>query len=169
MVYYAKVIGIKASKKLSAIARLANVIIEHKRKVLMKKFESQFSYCPLLWMLCGRTLKRWLDRLHERALRIACKDYESSFEKLISKDGFGTIHQRNITVMAIEMYEITNKLSQELMVDLVEEIITKYHTRSSCKIDINENDKIEYKKKSNYRLQKTKKLIWTSTIQIAWT
>ena len=42
------------------------------------------------------------------------------------------------------------------MWDMVEEINTKYHTRSSCKIDINENDKIKYIKKSNYRIHKTK-------------
>ena len=97
----------KASQKLYAIARLANVISEHKRKVLIKTFfESQFSYCPLLWMFCGRTLNRRINRLHERALRIAYEDYESSFEQLLSKDGSVMIHQRNSRVLAVEMHKI---------------------------------------------------------------
>ena len=46
---HVKVICKKASQKLSAIARLAKVITDHKKKVLIKTFfESQFSYCPLL-------------------------------------------------------------------------------------------------------------------------
>ena len=55
------------------------------------------------------------------------------------------------------MYEISHKLSPEFMWDLVEEINTKYQTRSSCNIDINEDEKIECTKKSSYLFQKTNK------------
>ena len=45
----------KAGKKLSALARLTNLISLEQRKILMKRFiESQFSYCPFTWMFCGR-------------------------------------------------------------------------------------------------------------------
>ena len=54
------------------------------------------------------------------------------------------------------MYKITNKWSPEFMWDMVKEINTKYHTRSSCTIDMNENNETEYTKKLNYCLQKTK-------------
>ena len=48
---YVRTICKKASQKLKAILRLANILPEHKRKVLMKTFfDYQFSYCPLLWM-----------------------------------------------------------------------------------------------------------------------
>ena len=40
------------------------------------------------------------------------------------------------------------------MGELVEEINTKYLTRSSYNVDIDENEKIEYIKKSDYRIQK---------------
>ena len=40
------------------------------------------------------------------------------------------------------------------MCDLVEEISTKYQTRSNYNINIDENNKIEYTRKSNYRIQK---------------
>ena len=74
---------------------------------------------------------------------------------LLSKDGSVMIHQRNLKFLAVEMYKITYKLSPEFMWDMVEEINTKYHTRSSCSIDYNENNETVYTKKSNYRLQKT--------------
>ena len=68
-------------------------------------FESQFSYCPLLWMFCSRKLNHKIDRLHERALRVAYADYKSSFEDLLTRDGTDTVHHRNLRVLAIEMYK----------------------------------------------------------------
>ena len=96
---YVQMICTKASQKLTAILRLANIISEKKKKVLLKTFfESQFSYCPLLWMFCSRKLNNKINRLHERGLRIAYEDYVSSFEELLIKDGSVTIHQRNLKV-----------------------------------------------------------------------
>ena len=68
-------------------------------------------------------------------MTIAYKDYESCFEGLLSNNGSFTIHQHNLRVLAIEMYEITNKVSQIFMWDMVEEMNTKFH-RSSCEINI---------------------------------
>ena len=55
-------------------------------------------------------------------------------------------------MLAVKKYKITCILSPEFM---VEDINTKYHTRSSCNIDYNENNETVYTRKSNYRLQKT--------------
>ena len=120
----------------TAIVRLANIISEKKRKVLLKTFfESQFSYCPLLWMFCSRKLNNKINRLHERALRIAYADYVSSFEELLAKDDSVTIHQRNLKVLAVEMYNIYCGKSLTFMNELVEELDTKYQTSSLwCRI-----------------------------------
>ena len=38
--------------------------------MMMKAFiESQFSYCPLMWMLYSQTVSNKINRLHERDLR----------------------------------------------------------------------------------------------------
>ena len=40
----------------------------------MKAFaESQFGYCPLIWMFHSRGLNNKINRIHERALRITDK------------------------------------------------------------------------------------------------
>ena len=77
--------------------------VKHEKRIVMLQtfFESQFSYCPLLWMFCSRKLNHKINRLHERALRIAYADYTSSFEDLLIKDGTVTIHQRNLRVKHI--------------------------------------------------------------------
>ena len=66
----------KASQKLQALTRVASFIDTSNRRILMKAFiESQFSYCPLIWMFHSRKLNNKINRIHERALRAAYGDY----------------------------------------------------------------------------------------------
>ena len=82
----------KTSQKLTAIG-MANILSEYKRKLLIKTFfESQFNYCCLIWMFSDRTANQKINKLHERALRIAYADYCSNFEELSDMDGAVTIH-----------------------------------------------------------------------------
>ena len=51
-------IHLESIVKLTALVRTSNILALPKLKVLIKWFfESQFSYCPLVWMFCGRTLQ----------------------------------------------------------------------------------------------------------------
>ena len=61
----------------------------------MKAFiESQFDYCPLIWMFHSRTLNNEINHIYEKALRTIYSDYKSSFNKLLDKDGSFTIVQQ---------------------------------------------------------------------------
>ena len=85
----------------------------------MKAFiESQFSYCPLLWMFCSRKMNNKKNYIHERALRIVYEDYENTFDLLLRKDNSVCIHHRNIQKVAIEMYKIKNGLSPKVISDI---------------------------------------------------
>ena len=75
-------------KKINALCRVTGYMSLEKRRIVMKTFvESQFNYCPLIWMLHSRTLNNKINLLHERALRIIYSDYNSSFNTLLEKDG----------------------------------------------------------------------------------
>ena len=61
----------KVGQKVSALARVARLLPFHKRRLILKTFiESQFSYCPLVWMFCSRKINRKINYIHERALRL---------------------------------------------------------------------------------------------------
>ena len=69
----------KARKKLSTLARLAIFLSLEQWKLLMKSFiESQFGYCPLTWMFCGRKTNTRINHVHERAVK---RVYRNSLDK----------------------------------------------------------------------------------------
>ena len=106
----------KVSKKLNVLGRIAGYITFEKRRMLFKAFiESQFNYCPLIWMLHSRTINDKINRLHERSLRIVYSDQSSTFEELLEKDKTFSIHHKNIQILAIEIYKFMNGLSPEIM------------------------------------------------------
>ena len=112
----------KASRKINALSRITPYMNVSKKRVLMNAFfKSQFSYCPLIWMCHSRANNNKINRLHERCLRIVFSDKQSSFETLLEKDSSVSIHNRNLQILATEMYKIKNNLSPPIIADLFEQ------------------------------------------------
>ena len=76
---------------------------------------AQFSYSPLVWMFHSRKLNKKINDQHYRALRMVHRDETSSFNELLAKDGFATIHHRNLQFLAIEMYKVFNGIAPAFM------------------------------------------------------
>ena len=106
----------KAGRKLNALVRQCKVLPFHRRRFIMKAFiESQFPYCPLVWMFHFREWNYKINKLHYRALKIVYRDYTSSFDDLLIKDKSMKIHHKNIHVLAIEMFKVLKGISPKFM------------------------------------------------------
>ena len=80
---YVKAVCAKASRKVSAFSRVASFITFEQAKLLYNSFiMSNFGYCPLIWMFCGKTANEEIHRIHKRALRRLYNDFNSNFEEL---------------------------------------------------------------------------------------
>ena len=121
----------RASAKLTALGRLVKIVPMEKKKILMNSFiQSQFSYCPLIWMFCNKKLTRIIDWIHERGLRIVYQDYSCTFKELLTKNGSVSIHHRNIQLVAVEMFKVKHALIPEIMRDLFQFRIDKKYCKN---------------------------------------
>ena len=74
----------KGNQKLHALMRVSKYMSTEKLRLIMKTFiETQFDYCPLIWMFHSRKLNKRINRLHERALRVAYKNDDLTFQQLL--------------------------------------------------------------------------------------
>ena len=69
-------------------------------------------------MYCQRKSNNLINRIHEKALRIAYNDYLSDFKVLLEKDNSVTIHQRNIQALTLEVYKTLNDLNPDFMKEI---------------------------------------------------
>ena len=110
----------KAHQKLHALARLFNYIDPIKLKLLMDAFiTSQFNYCPLVWMFHDRRANAKINKVTERALRIACNDSgNNSMNNYCNYNKSLTVHQCNLQLLMIEIFKTKNNLNPTFMKDI---------------------------------------------------
>ena len=121
----------KASQKLHALARIAHYMDFEKRRSLMKAFViSQFNYCPLIWMFHNRALNNRINKIHKRALRLVYQNKNLCFSELLELGNAVTIHQRNLQVLATEIFKVQNNLSPEIMKQVFDFQEPYYNLRS---------------------------------------
>ena len=109
----------KASKKVNVLSRITPYMNTAKRRILMNSFfASQFGYCRLIWMFHNHTINNKINGLHERSLRIVYSDKNSNYEQLLEKDGSVSIHNRNLQILATEMFKVSKNLSITIVKDI---------------------------------------------------
>ena len=119
----------KASQKLYSLARIAQFMDLKQRRNIMKAFvESQFGYCPLIWMFHSRGRNNKINRIHERALRKKYKD--KSFQEVLEKDNYVSIHHRNIKKLAIEICKVLHGFSPPILNDIFVSVSHPYNLKA---------------------------------------
>ena len=109
----------KASQKLNALARVVHYLNLAQRRLIRNAFIfSQFGYCPLVWTFHSRKLNNRINNIHERALRLVYRDHESTFQQLLKQDKSVSMHQRNLQILATEIFKTKNGLKPVIMEDV---------------------------------------------------
>ena len=92
----------KAGQKLNALSRIASCMTFDQRRLILKSFITSDS------PYCRRKLNERINHIHERALRIVYKDFNSSFEELLIEDNSLNIHRRNLQKLVTEIFKVKN-------------------------------------------------------------
>ena len=97
----------------------------------MKAFViSQFIYCPLIWISHDRSVNKKIDKIYERALRIAQKVSCSNFEESLIKANPVPMHYKDLQLLTTEIF----KFNPSFMHRIFEKEDTQYTIRSSRNI-----------------------------------
>ena len=114
--------------------RISMYLSKDKLILLMRTFiQSQFNYCPLVWMFHSRTLNNKINKLHERALRLAYKNEDLTFDELLELDNSVTIHQKNLQKLARKMHKAKYHISPIPMQELfTQQIISHDLSNKRC-------------------------------------
>ena len=81
---------------------------DQRRLILNSFITSHFSYFPIVWMFHSRKLNERISYIHERALRIVYKDFNLSFQQLLTEDNSLNIHHRNQQKLVTENFKVKN-------------------------------------------------------------
>ena len=102
---------------MNALSIIASSLKFDQRTTITNAFiSSQFSYAPVIWMFHSRRLNYRINHIYERALRIAYKDYKSSFDELLLKDNSFKIHHRNLKKLATKMFKVKLDVAPEIII-----------------------------------------------------
>ena len=77
-----------------------------------------------------------INSLHERALRVVYRDYNATFSELLSKDKSVTIHQRNLQLLATEIFKTKNELNPKIMEEIFTSKNADYNLRSNTSLKV---------------------------------
>ena len=117
----------RVSKNLHPLARISQYMNIHTQRMTKAFIASEFGYCIPVWMFRSSKLNSRVNKLQERALRIVYQDYASSFTKILEKDNPTTIHNRNIQLLATELFKVKNELSPPFMNEIFVENAQHYY------------------------------------------
>ena len=119
----------KAGRKVNALSRIMPYMsLSKKKKLVSAFFNSQFNYCPLIWMFHNRIINNEINRLHERCLRLLYEDKSSSFENL-KQDKCVTIHTSNLQILATEMFKVYRNMSPPVFSEIFHRRDKNYNLR----------------------------------------
>ena len=119
------------------LARVAKFMEQEKLQTVINAFIlSQFSYCPVIWMFHDRKVNNKINKIHERALRIAFKDTSLNFEELLIKAASVTLHKKIYSFLTTEIFKTKHDLNPEFMGEVFVERNISYSLRCNDHLSV---------------------------------
>ena len=83
----------KANNKIKALFRIIKFVYLEQAQVLAEAcISSNFRYCPLIWMFCGKMSYNFIVKIHSRTLRAIYDTQTQSYEEPLDLSGKKKIH-----------------------------------------------------------------------------
>ena len=95
---------------------------------------ANFNYCPIVWLFCGKTNLKKLEKLQERALATVYCDKSLAYEDMLKRSGQLCIRLNLIRLLAIEMFKCMNGLNPLYINDMFSSKDSSYNLRDNSRL-----------------------------------
>ena len=120
----------RSNQKLKVLRRNRNYLSEDQAKFLVNAYIlSPFTYCPLIWMFCGKGGSSQIEKCHHRALRVL-KKCGLDYETLLVDCNVENIHARNLKLLLTEVFKSIHKIGPPIMHDIFKTRQSIYRLRN---------------------------------------
>ena len=125
----------KASRQINILKRISKYLNQESRITVYKSFiSSNFNYCPVAWIFCGKGNSQKLEKLQERALRFVYNDRSSDYTTLLNRGNFLSLKALRLRALSIEVYKSVRGLNPDYMNDMFEVKPPRYCLRDPYKL-----------------------------------
>ena len=111
----------KASRQINMLLRLSRRLESPSKKVIYDSFiTANFSYCPLVWMMCGKVNSDKIEHLQYRALKFVYNEYDVSYSDLMERASVSSLLIGRMRRLAIEVFKCVHRLSPKYVCEMFE-------------------------------------------------
>ena len=121
----------KANNKTKALLRKRKFLNFEQAQVLAEAYiSSNFRYCPLIWMFCGKMSDNRIVKTHYKTLRAIYLTKTRSYEEVLHLSGRKKIHTQNLQILMVELYKCLSNISPPFAWDYFKQKNTPYRLRN---------------------------------------
>ena len=81
-----------------------------------------------------------INKIHEKAIRLDCRDEKNLFlDDLLKNNKSVSVHQRNLQIVATEVYKVRHDLGPEIMKDVFHFVQRPYNLRNDSTLQRRRN------------------------------
>ena len=127
---HVKNICVKAARQINVLKRLSKYLSLENRMLLYKSFiASNFHYCPVSWMFCGKRNSDKIEKIQERAIRFVYCDHSSEYKDLLKRGNLLSLAADRVRFLAIEMFKCVKELNPDYLNSIFQLNETPYSMR----------------------------------------
>ncbi len=113
---YINILCKKAARQINVMYRFKGIFDLKERERIYNTFIlSNFNCCPIIWHFCGNVTSKKIEKILERALRFMLKDQICTYEQLLEKYNYATLHIRHLQIISTEVFKSLNSLNPSFM------------------------------------------------------
>ena len=76
------------------------------------------------------------NHIHERCFRLICNDKASLFKEPLERDGSVLIHNKNLQILATEMFKVYNNIASPIFTETLNKLNPNYQLRHTSHFSV---------------------------------